>query len=137
MRQYVIYAALVLAALVMLNLLAPLIVFGAEALVHEPNLSILNITAPKESTRVAPAAALSVNAVRGQVVYRAFCYGCHAPEAKFGPTQSSAEFQAKYPNDSAIAAVIRSGRAPMPAFPPQSLSDADLADLLAYIRTLK
>lgn len=137
MRQYVIYAALILAALVLLNLLAPLIAHGSEALVRDPNLSIFSAPAPKESAKPAPAAAMSVDASRGQASYRTYCSGCHAPEAKFGPVQSSAEFQAKYADDKAIAAVIRNGRAPMPSFPPQSLSDGDLADLIAYIRTLK
>ncbi|MBI3912685.1 MAG: cytochrome c [Chloroflexi bacterium] len=137
MRRYVIYAALMLAALVMLNLLAPLVVFGSEALVRDPNLSVFNVPAQKEAVRAAQPAALSVNASRGQFVYRTYCYGCHAPEAKFGPIQSSAEFQAKYANDSAIVPVIRGGRAPMPSFPDHTLSDADLADLIAYLRTLK
>ncbi len=136
MRRYVIYAALVVAALILLNLLAPLVVYGSDALVHNPSLSIFNAPAPQQS-KPAPAAALSVDASRGQALYRTYCMGCHAPEAKFGPIQSSAEFQAKYADDKAIAAVIRNGRAPMPSFPDHTLSDADLADLIAYMRTLK
>jgi len=136
MRRYVIYAALVLAALVLLNLLAPLVVYGPDALVHNPNLSIFNAPAAQQP-KPAPAAALSVDASRGQALYRTYCMGCHAPEAKFGPVQSSAEFQAKYADDKAIAAVIRNGRAPMPSFPDHTLSDGDLADVIAYMRTLK
>ncbi len=136
MRIYVIYAALIMAALVLLNLLAPLVVFGSSALVNEPNLSIFNFPAPKQAAPAAPPK-LSADASRGQYIYRVYCLGCHAPEAKFGPIQSSAEFQAKYSSDSAIAAVIRNGRAPMPSFPAQSLNEADLADLIAYLRTLK
>lgn len=133
MRRYVIYAALALATLVMLNLLAPLVVFGSNALVHDPNLSIFNIAAPKESV---PAAPVAVNAARGQAIYRTYCYGCHAMEAKFGPVVG-AEFQAKYPSDAAIADAIRNGRAPMPSFPEGTLSDADLADLTTFLRALK
>lgn len=136
MRRYVIYAALVLAALVLLNLAAPLVAFGSRALVHEPNLSIFNVRAAPQPARV-ETAKLPVDAARGQALYREYCFGCHAAEAKFGPIQSGAEFQAKYSNDDGVAEVIRSGRAPMPSFPPQSLSDADLVDLIAYIRTLK
>jgi len=137
MRRYVIYAALILAALVMLNLLAPLVVFGSEALVRDPNLSVFNIPAQKQVARAAQPASLAVNASRGQFVYRTYCYGCHAPEAKFGPIQNSAEFQAKYADDKSLALVIRGGRAPMPSFPDHTLGDADLADLIAYLRTLK
>ena len=136
MRRYVIYAALVLAALVLLNLFAPLVVYGSEALVRNPSLSIFNAPASQQS-KPAPAAALSADASRGQALYRTYCSGCHAAEAKFGPIQSSAEFQAKYADDKAIVAVIRNGRAPMPSFPDQNLSDGDLADLIAYVRTLK
>ena len=137
MRIYVIYAALVLAALVLLNLLAPLVVYGSDALVHNPNLSIFNAPAPQGSAKPAAATALSVDASRGQALYRTYCMGCHAPEAKFGPVQSSAEFQAKYADNNALIAVIRNGRAPMPSFPDHTLNDADLADLIAYMRTLK
>jgi mono/diheme cytochrome c family protein len=137
MRQYVIYAALMLAMLVLLNLAAPLVLFGSEALIHEPNRSIFNVVAPPATPHLEPTPKLAVDASRGQALYRVYCMGCHAPEAKFGPIQSGAEFQAKYPSDRAIAAVIREGRAPMPSFPAQTLSDADLADLIAYLRTLK
>jgi mono/diheme cytochrome c family protein len=137
MRKYVIYTALIIAALVLLNLLAPLVVFGSSALVNEPNLSIFNLPAPKQAAPAAPPTKLSADASRGQYIYRVYCLGCHAPEARFGPIQSSAEFQTKYSSDSAIAEVIRNGRAPMSSFPNQTLGDADLADLIAYLRTLK
>ncbi len=136
MRRYVIYAALILAALVLLNLLAPLVVYGSSALVRNPNLSVFG-PAVMSSTQNAPVPALSADSARGQALYRTYCMGCHAPEAKFGPVQNNADFQAKYADNNALIAVIRNGRAPMPAFPSHTLSDADLSDVIAYVRTLK
>lgn len=136
MRKYVIYAALVLAALVLLNLLAPLVAYGSNALIRNPHLSVFSPSAPSAAQN-SSSAPLSADAARGQALYRTYCLGCHAPEAKFGPVQNSADFQAKYADSNALVTVIRNGRAPMPSFPSHTLNDADLADVIAYVRTLK
>ena len=74
---------------------------------------------------------------RGEALYRSKCFGCHVPEARVGPSHASADFKVRYAEDETIMAVVRGGRAPMPAFSDDMLSDQDLADIIAYVRTLQ
>ena len=74
---------------------------------------------------------------RGGRLYTANCAGCHAAEARLAPSHASPEFRARYPTDDGIAVVVRSGRHPMPRFGPLQLSDQDLADIIAYTRSLR
>ena len=138
MRRYVIYVALVLSALVIiLNLFAPLVVFGSTRLTRQPSLTIYSVGAAVSPDTISSPAVLEPDAARGQAIFRTYCSGCHAAEAKFGTALGSVEFKADYPDDEAIKAVVRNGRAPMPSFPDHTLDDTDLADLVVYIRTLK
>lgn len=74
---------------------------------------------------------------RGEALYRSKCFGCHVPEARVGPSPASTDFKVRYTEDGTILASVRGGRAPMPAFSEDMLSDQDLADIIAYIRTLQ
>ena len=94
-------------------------------------------------------------AVAGQALYQRFgCVNCHGPNGLGGvpnpsspdktiPPLSGADFFKEFNTDAKIATVIRSGsvigRAPIVSMPHWGgiLSDAQLAQLVAYIKTLK
>jgi cbb3-type cytochrome c oxidase subunit III len=94
-------------------------------------------------------------AVAGAALYvRDGCINCHGPnglggvpnplsEDKTIPSLSGADFRAEFNTDKKITDVIRSGsvigRAPIVSMPHWGgiLSDADLAALVAYLKTLK
>lgn len=76
------------------------------------------------------------DAARGEALYLSKCAGCHAPQANFGPLLNTADFQTRYADDADLAFVIRSGREPMPAFTVERLDDQELADIIAYLRSL-
>ncbi|MBI4769305.1 MAG: cytochrome c [Chloroflexi bacterium] len=121
MRFYIISAIVLIPLLALLSLLAPLVTGAAER-------------------PIGPAAAATASgpgdAARGEALYRSKCYGCHAPEAGVGPGYDTADFQLTYASDETIAAVVRAGRSPMPAFTEEMLSERELLDLLAYLRSL-
>ncbi len=77
------------------------------------------------------------DAAKGKAIYVSLCYGCHAPEAKVGPSFASEEFKGKYQTADALMKVVRTGRHPMPQFSREQLNDQGVADLLAYIKTAK
>jgi len=87
--------------------------------------------------RAGPARVEAGDIARGERLYRSRCYGCHAPEARYGPPHNTPEFKAKYPEDALLAQRIQSGSHPMPAFSATLLDQQQLADLVAYIRSLK
>lgn len=76
----------------------------------------------------------SGDASRGKMIYVSLCYGCHAREAKVGPSFASEEFKSKYHTADALVKVVRTGRHPMPHFSREQLSDQGLADLMAYVK---
>lgn len=122
MRFWVIAIAVVIPLAMLLSLLLPLFTGPAEQAIGPG--------------AVAPSGVQPGEAARGQAIYRSRCLGCHAPEARFAPPHTAATL-AKYPDDEALVQVIRAGRDPMPAFTEDMLSEQQLADLLAYLRTLK
>ena len=85
----------------------------------------------------------------GEAVYRGICQGCHMPDAK--GARGAGTYPALTGNPRLIspqymAAVILQGRRDMPAFKPTAagedrflrdatLSDAQIADVINYIRT--
>lgn len=73
---------------------------------------------------------------RGEALYRSKCYGCHTAEAGVGPAQNTADFKVRYADDETIVFVVRAGRQPMPAFSEQMLDEQQLADIIAYLRSL-
>jgi mono/diheme cytochrome c family protein len=73
----------------------------------------------------------------GQRVFATSCNPCHpSANAGIGPALHGPQFSTRYPDEAAIAAVIRQGKGGMPAFSPGSLSDRDLANVVAYMRGL-
>ena len=121
MRFYIISALVLIPLMALLSLIQPLVVGAAEK--------------PIGPEFVAPATGFG-DAARGEALYRSKCYGCHAPEAKVGPAQNTADFKVQYADDETLAFVVRAGRQPMPAFNDDMLSDQELADIIAYIRSL-
>ena len=84
------------------------------------------------------------DAKRGSVLFTSYCSGCHglAGHGGIAPEIGNPVFQ-RAASDEFIVTTIRRGRrgTAMPSFQPQiagarMLSDADLGDLLAFIRTL-
>jgi mono/diheme cytochrome c family protein len=77
------------------------------------------------------------DAAAGQAVFQTRCNACHpGANAGIGPALNGAAFNTRYPDDAAIAAVVRSGRGGMPAFSASQVSDTDLANVIAYLRSL-
>jgi cytochrome c oxidase cbb3-type subunit 3 len=86
---------------------------------------------------ILPSAPQRGSADRGAETYRALCAGCHGADGKglIAPSLANAGFQSAA-TDAFIAQTIRLGRenTPMPSFARAGLTDADIGDLLAYIR---
>ena len=120
-RFYVIAAVVLVPLLALLSLIPPLVVGAVEK--------------PIGPEFVAPQTGLG-DAARGEALYRSKCFGCHAPEANVGPAQSTVDFKVHYADEDTLAFVVRAGRQPMPAFSEQMLSEQQLADIIAYIRSL-
>ena len=77
------------------------------------------------------------DAAAGQAVFARSCTPCHPnANAGIGPALHGPAFTSRYPDDAAIAAVIRQGRGKMPAFSSASLPDQDLTNVVAYLRGL-
>ncbi len=121
MRFYIISILVATALLALLSLIFPLVTALPEKPIG-PQPPVIRL---QES-----------DPIRGEALYRSKCYGCHAPEAGVGPTHNTVDFALRYSSDEAIALVVRSGRQPMPAFTEAMLDDQELADIIAYIRTL-
>ena len=90
-----------------------------------------------------PLSELTPQQSSGHQVYMARCAGCHYPNSEdplHGPGLQGL-YKKKYlpsgapANDDRVTAVILRGRNMMPAFG-NNLDDQQLADLLAYLRTL-
>lgn len=88
-------------------------------------------------TATGPMAASASDATGGQTVYAQLCDACHPGGGKgFGPALNSPDFEAKYGDDAALAAIIREGTTAMPGFPTSRVSDEQLGGLIAFIRSL-
>jgi len=120
MRYYVISALVLVPLLMLLSMIVPLLIKPAEKPIG-PQVGAQPIAGDPR---------------RGEGLYRSKCYGCHTPQAHLGPDFANADFKTRYAEDAALIAVIRAGRAPMPAFTEQMLDEQELADIIAYLRTL-
>jgi mono/diheme cytochrome c family protein len=79
----------------------------------------------------APAAA--GNATAGKAVFDQNCGSCHPNGAAgVGPALAGKNLAA-----ATITTTVRSGRESMPPFPASKISDPQLADLVAYVQSLK
>ncbi|MHB1134626.1 MAG: cytochrome c [Chloroflexota bacterium] len=82
-----------------------------------------------------PPAAFVANVDNGRQVYVRFCNACHPDGAAgAGPTLRGAQFKGKFAEDATLKSVIRDGQGTMPPF--RQITDPDMNDLVAYIRTL-
>ena len=121
MRFFIIAVIVLIPLLSLLSLLQPLLASPVEHPIGPA------FTMPETDT---------ADAARGQGLYQSKCYGCHVPAAKLGPAPDSADFTVRYADDEAIFTTVRAGRQPMPAFTDEMLSDQEIADIIAYIRSL-
>jgi len=101
-----------------------------------PNLPLVSappVAAPETQSTVLSAG----DPVAGRGVFSATCNTCHPnASAGIGPALYGPQLSARYPDEAAIAAVIRQGKGGMPAFSPGQLSDQDLANVVAYLHGL-
>ncbi len=87
---------------------------------------------------VTPSPTPAGDPVVGARVFAGTCSSCHPnANAGVGPALHGAQFSALFPDDSALKAFIRQGHGVMPAFPPSKLSDTNLDNIVAYLRSLK
>ncbi|MBI2853480.1 MAG: c-type cytochrome [Chloroflexi bacterium] len=97
-------------------------------------------TTTPTTTTTTTAAQPKGDATHGEAVYSSSgCAACHGKGGKgstFAPALNSPSLAQKYATDSSIGAVMRSGIGSMGAYDAGRLSDADLADLIVYLRSL-
>jgi mono/diheme cytochrome c family protein len=94
-------------------------------------------SAPPPTTPAVPVAAATGDPTAGKAAFLKTCFGCHPDgNAGIGPALHGPAFSSRYPDNTAIAAVVRGGHGRMPAFSSSLLSDADLENVIAYIRSL-
>jgi mono/diheme cytochrome c family protein len=91
-------------------------------------------TPPDGSSQV-PIEQASPGLPRGQAVFARYCNSCHPDGAK-GAGPSLIELGPGL-SDDLIRDSVRKGRNRMPAYPPSLIGEDALADMIAYIRTLK
>jgi Cytochrome C oxidase, cbb3-type, subunit III len=73
------------------------------------------------------------DATRGRALYAERCEPCHAPDGRGGPLGLNLVRARVLDRAPDFAAIVRDGSGRMPAF---EATDAELADMLAYVRTL-
>lgn len=72
----------------------------------------------------------------GEQLFTRSCNTCHPGGGKgLGPTLE--KLNEKWPDDTALKKLIRSGKGTMPAQPPQVINDVELENLIVYLRGLK
>jgi mono/diheme cytochrome c family protein len=82
-----------------------------------------------------PSAAVEPGLSRGKAVYQRYCNVCHPGGGRgSGP---SLQTLAGIWSDQEIARLVREGKNRMPPFSDKVISNDELTDLIAYIRTLK
>ena len=92
-------------------------------------------SAPAGASTAPPAAG---DAVAGQRVFATQCNSCHpGANAGIGPALYGPQFAQRYPEDGPLIAVVRQGKGGMPALSAAQFGDADLADVIAYMRGLQ
>ncbi len=96
-------------------------------------------TAEQSGTPAKPAPAQAEgDPATGQKLYEVSCNACHPGGGKgVGPALSGKDFLAKFGQDAALTKVVRAGTDKgMPGFAADRLTDRQLTDIIAYIRSL-
>lgn len=75
--------------------------------------------------------------IAGRTKYQRPCAGCHGPNGNGDIALHGPLLNAYYPDDRLLAGIIRNGFGTMPGTGPSSLSDQDMADVIAFIRALR
>ena len=78
--------------------------------------------------------AVSTNLTGEQVFIRS-CNTCH-PGGRAGMGPALEGLDKKFPDDEALKSFLRAGKGMMPAQPREVVNDVELANLVAYLRTL-
>jgi len=97
---------------------------------------------PGQTTRKPGGATLTAAAQSGQGIYGENCSACHPQGGNVGVAELPLKTSKKISTQSALSAFIRAPKMPdgsegsMPAFPEEKLSDAQAADLFAYISAM-
>lgn len=92
------------------------------------------VSLPGQATPASSPGQAAPASLPGQAKFEQNCGGCHpGGNAGVGPALRGP----RSPADDTIARTVRNGREEMPAFPPDRLSDQDLADIIGYIHSLK
>jgi mono/diheme cytochrome c family protein len=85
-----------------------------------------------------PGAALAADAARGKILFtqKYGCYECHGTEGQGSPVTGPKLAPNPLPFD-ALSAFVRTSSGPMPPFREQILPNEDLADIYAYLQSIK
>ncbi len=75
------------------------------------------------------------DSTRGAPLYDHACAGCHGTLGNSDRPLHGPLLNVYYPNDGVLAAIVRQGYGTMPLTDAQDLSDQDIADVIAFIRT--
>jgi len=118
----------------------------AEAALRPPPVAPLALALPtpflplRAASPVASQARSSLapgDATAGQQPFAPRCNSCHpGANAGIGPALYGPQLVDRYPDDGALAAVIRQGKGGMPGFSSDQLSDQDLTNIIAYLHGL-
>lgn len=113
-----------------------------DKLVNRKTLLLLACMAVIASQHATVAAGTKGDAAKGQQVFQKnSCVLCHpGGENTMEPAHpiKGKAFQTKYSDDALLESTIRKGfaRDGMPSFPKSVINDDDMADLIAYVRSL-
>ena len=103
-------------------------------------LTIDNVTVIVPTSEPTPTPGLYLaSASQGEALYGPQCAVCHGTGGSggFAPELNTAGFQQEYAQDEDLISILRNGSGSMPAFGPTRLTDEDVSDLVAYMRSLQ
>jgi mono/diheme cytochrome c family protein len=103
---------------------------GAPGDVAQGDVATGDVAAEDGSAEPDAAPVTDADRVNGGRVYTASCEGCHGADGRGVYGHSLAE-----KSDETLRSAVRNGNAYMPAFAEAIISDADLIDLIAHIRS--
>jgi mono/diheme cytochrome c family protein len=78
----------------------------------------------------------AVSATSGRTKYEGACAGCHGSTGQGDAPLHGPLLRVYYKTDAALAGVIRNGVGTMPPTTTDDVSDRELADVVAYVRSL-